>query len=417
MKTADARHVVVVGSGVIGTACAHFLTELDYRVTMIDRAGFGSQCSLGNCGNICPSHMAPLAAPGAIRNVLLSWLLGETAVFIKPRLSIDLLLWFYRFSRRCRMQPMLAACRANHVLLSRSRQLYEEIFERFGLACEWQARGNLYVFLKPRTLLAHDRTHALLAKEFSLAGERLDGAELNRFEPTLRSGLAGGWYYPNDAHLRPDSLLRSWRASLLARGTEILEYVEVTGLDTRGRQAGALVTSRGNIHADHFVFTTGALTPKLAAALECKLPIQPGKGYAITMKRPHSSPSLPLHFIDHNVVATPMDSCLRLGSIMEFAGYDIHLNPRRLHLLKCGAREYLHKLADDPEETAWFGWRPMTPDGMPRIGPCPAANNVYVAAGHNMLGMSMAPATGQLIAQMIDQRPLTLDPRPYAVST
>ena len=102
---------------------------------------------------------------------------------------------------------------------------------------------------------------------------------------------------------------------------------------------------------------------------------------------------------------------------MEFAGYDIHLNPRRLHLLKCGAREYLHKLADDPEETAWFGWRPMTPDGMPRIGPCPAANNVYVAAGHNMLGMSMAPATGQLIAQMIDQRPLTLDPSPYAVST
>ncbi len=407
---------MVVGSGVIGAACSHFLTELGYEITILDRADFGSQCSSGNCGNICPSHIAPLAEPGAVRHAVLSWLRGETTVFIKPRLDLPLLTWLYQFSRHCTKRSMLDACRANHALLNQSRHLYEELITRFDLACEWHTEGNLYVFLKQKTLATHDRKQALMAKEFSLSGQRLEGEELTDFEPALRSGLAGGWYYPSDAHLRPDRLLQSWRDSLNERGATIVEHLEVTGLATSGSTATHVITRSGDVAADHFVFTTGALTPKFSSQLGCRLPIQPGKGYSLTMRRPELCPALPVHFVDHNVVATPMDTALRIGSIMEFSGYDDRLNPDRLQALKSGARQYLQKLEEDPTEAPWCGWRPMTPNGLPRIGPCPIANNVYVAAGHNMLGMSMAPATGQLIAQMIDRRTLTLDPRPYAVN-
>ena len=182
-----------MGSGVIGTACSHFLTELGYEVTILDRADFGSQCSSGNCGNICPSHMAPLAEPGAVRHAVLSWLHGETAVFINPRLDLSLLTWLYQFARHCTKRSMLDACRANQALLNQSRHLYEELITRFDLACEWHTGGNLHVFLKQKTLATHDRKHALLAKEFLLSGQRLEADELTEFEPALRSDLAGGW--------------------------------------------------------------------------------------------------------------------------------------------------------------------------------------------------------------------------------
>ena len=119
-------------------------------------------------------------------------------------------------------------------------------------------------------------------------------------------------------------------------------------------------------------------------------------------------------FQEHRVAATPMDSGYRLGSMMEFAGYDTSISEKRLALLKRAAECYLTVPYADPVEERWFGWRPMTPDGIPRIGRSPRLKNVFLAAGHNMLGLSMAPATGRLIAELIDNREPHIDPQPYA---
>jgi D-amino-acid dehydrogenase len=167
---------------------------------------------------------------------------------------------------------------------------------------------------------------------------------------------------------------------------------------------------------DELVIATGALTPLLARQLGCRLPIQPGKGYSITMPRPQPCPTMPLVFVQHKVAASPMVSGYRLGSMMEFNGYDSRIKPRRLQLLREAAEQYLEEPYSEPIEEEWYGWRPMTSDGVPFIDRLPGLENAWVAAGHNMLGVSMAPATGQLIAQLLGGQDAGIDPAPYRIA-
>jgi D-amino-acid dehydrogenase len=190
----------------------------------------------------------------------------------------------------------------------------------------------------------------------------------------------------------------------------------MNGLVAEQGGARAIHTSGGDMTADAFVVATGALTPVLNAHLGCKVPIQPGKGYSITMPRPVKCPKYPLIFEEHRVAVTPMKSGYRLGSTMEFAGYDTTLNRRRLDLLKEGARHYLHEPYCEPVVEEWYGWRPMTPDSVPIIDRSPAFSNVFIVAGHNMLGLSMAPATGKLVAEMLGGGKTHIDESPYRVA-
>ena len=148
----------------------------------------------------------------------------------------------------------------------------------------------------------------------------------------------------------------------------------------------------------------------------CKVPIQPGKGYSLTMPRPAVCPRIPLIFPETRVAVTPFQSGYRLGSTMEFAGYDDSLRPERLQLLKDGAAGYLQEPYCEPVLEKWFGWRPMTYDSLPIIDRSPTYENVYIAAGHNMLGLSMAPATGKLVAELAGGAAPHVDPTPYRLS-
>jgi D-amino-acid dehydrogenase len=207
--------------------------------------------------------------------------------------------------------------------------------------------------------------------------------------------------------------MASWRGLLEARGVTVHEDCEFRGFERQGRLARAAATSRGPLPAEAFVVATGAWTPILRRHLGCPVPIQPGKGYSITMGRPAHCPAIPLIFEEHRVAVTPMQSGYRLGSTMEFAGYDTSLNRRRLDLLRDGARHYLQEPLGEPVLEEWYGWRPMTSDGKPIIDRSPALANVWVAAGHNMLGLSMAPATGRLVAELLGGVSPHLDPAPY----
>ena len=162
-----------------------------------------------------------------------------------------------------------------------------------------------------------------------------------------------------------------------------------------------------------FVVAAGAWTPLLNEQLGCRVPIQPGKGYSLTMPRPAVCPKIPLIFPETRVAVTPFQSGYRLGSTMEFAGYDESIRPERLQLLKDGAAGYLSEPYCEPVLEEWFGWRPMTYDSLPIIDRSPKYENVIIAAGHNMLGLSMAPATGKLVAELAGGPSPHIDPKPY----
>jgi D-amino-acid dehydrogenase len=407
--------VVIVGGGIIGLACAHYLQKTGASVTVIDQGRIGGGCSHGNCGYVSPSHILPFAGPGAIPRTLKTLFQRNSPLKVRFRFSPALWGWFLRFARRCNQTDMLEAGHAIDALLRSSRTLYDQLLEEAGFDVEFEARGIIFVLRTAEGMHHYEQVDRLLRDEFNLPAKRLDGPALDAYEPALKPGLAGGWLYECDAHLRCDRLLREWRARLSEQGVSFREQCELKGITSSGRIVSTVVTSQGPIPADRVVIATGAWTPLLHEHLGVRVPIQRGKGYSITMPRPALCPRVPLIFEEHRVAITPFRSGYRIGSTMEFAGYDASMNRDRFNLLREGAAMYLREPVAEPVEEEWWGWRPMVPDGKPIIGRLPKFDNAWVAAGHGMLGLSMATGTGKLISELIGGSTPHVDPAPYRV--
>ena len=408
--------VCILGGGVIGACCALELATTGKRVAIVDKAAFGAACSHGNCGYVCPSHALPLCQPGVVRKNALHSLFPSSALYIKPRLDPAMIGWMWRFMRRCNRRDMLAAADGLSALLNSSRELYEQIIEREKIDCDFEAGGLQFVY---ETKAAHDafaHTATMLGERYGLEARRIERDELVEAEPALRpDSVSGAWEFPVDAHLRPDLFMKGIRDALERKGVTILESRETIGIDRSGRSMRSLQTNAGDITADQFVIATGALTPTLTKLLELgiKIPIQPGKGYSYTTDRPQHCPKLPIIFEEAHVAVTPWKSGYRVGSTMEFAGYDTRMNERRLDNLRRASQTYLKDSPELPVLEKWYGWRPMTPDSLPMIGPLPGYDNVTLAAGHNMLGLSLATGTGRLVREMIDGERPHVDPSSY----
>lgn len=409
------EQVVVVGGGVIGACSAWYLTEAGYAVTLIDQARFGRQASHGNCGYISPSHVMPLARPGQVLNGLRGMLSSETALRINPRQIFSLAPWLLRFASRCNMKAVMESGQACHPLLQSSAVLYRQLFEEQNLSVDWNEEGLLFVYRDEHEFRAYEQADAWLRKHFDVPAEPFAGTALTELEPALRPGLAGAWLYRCDGHLRPDRLMSELRRILEAADVRILEQTSLQSFTASADRATAVVTSGETIAADHVVVATGAWTPLLRQHLGVKLPIQPGKGYSITMARPALCPRLPMILEECHVAITPFADGYRVGSTMEFTGYDDTLNRKRLNYLRKGAAEYLIDPLGDPVSEEWCGWRPMTSDGIPRIGRSPRLRNVWIAAGHSMLGLSMGSGTGKLVAELVAGQKPHLDPQPYQI--
>ena len=357
--------------------------------------------------------------PGAIRKNLSLMFQRNSPFYIKPRLDPSLFRWLVKFALRCRHQPMVSAGHARHAILRSSRSLYDELIQSENLDAEFESRGCLFVYKTLRALNEFDKENELTNAHYGVSAQKLNASELLEMEPALKSGLAGAWYYESDAHLRPDRLMRSWRCALERLDVKIIEDCKLETFHSESRSLGqqksvpSVSTSKGTLVAAKIVVATGALTPLLQSQLKCEIPIQPGKGYSVTMDRPARCPSFPMLCPEHKVGITPMQSGYRLGSTMEFSGYDATLNAKRLDALKQGAAHYLHEPLTEPAREQWYGWRPMTYDGVPIIDRCPQIQNVYIAAGHNMLGLSMAPATGKLISEILNGKTPHIDRRFY----
>ena len=171
----------------------------------------------------------------------------------------------------------------------------------------------------------------------------------------------------------------------------------------------AVQTNQGNYAADDVVMAMAVWSSALAKSIDLNLPIQPGKGYSITYNKPEIMPRTPLVLSERSVCVTAWPDGYRLGSTMEFSGFDEKLNAKRLAALERGAHEYLHEPFGDEVKERWYGWRPMTYDDLPIIGKSPKHENLYLATGHGMLGMSMSAITGKLIAELISgKRPVLI---------
>lgn len=409
------EHVVVVGGGIIGASCAWYLSKKGVRVTIIDKGTFAGACSHANCGLISPSHVLPLAEPGVAFKLLRAVFAKNSPLKIRWRADWDLWRFLFNFGMRCNFQDMVESAAGIDAILRSSRTLYQELIMDEKLNCEFQTRGCLFVYKTKKEFDHFGESNRILEELFQAGHKRISGEELVVMEPALKPGLAGAWFYEDDAHVRPNVLMAELKRVLLQRGVAIRENVEFTDFTHHGNRITAVNTEQGTIECDTAVLATGAFTPLIQGQIGCDIPIQPGKGYSMTMKHPSNCPKIPMIFPEHKVAVTPMDSGYRLGSSMEFAGYDTELRPERLQLLRDGATHYLHEPYAEPVEEQWYGWRPMTWDSKPIIDRAPAHENVWVAAGHNMIGLSTGPATGKLVSEMILGETPHINPRHYRI--
>jgi len=393
--------IVVIGGGVIGAMSAWNLSQAGCDVTIVDRDRFGAGCSHGNCGYVSPSHILPLTRPGQIKATLREMMKRNSTFAVKPRFSKASLGWFWKFGRRCNQRDMMESAEGRHPLLQSSRRLYQELIASEGIECEWKEAGILFVFDTPQGFEHYRSTEEMLRDRFGVGATPYDGEQLIQIEPALKPGLGGAWHYEGDCHLRPDKLMTSLRSRLEQQGVVFLEQSPVDRFVCENGIARGVESNGETIEADKFVVATGAWTPFLNKHLGCKIPIEPGKGYSLTMPTPAQMPRIPIIFEDAHVAITPMETKYRIGSTMEFVGYDTSINPARLKLLRTAAEKYLHDPYCDPIEEEWYGWRPMTWDGKPIIDRSPALKNVWIAAGHNMLGISMATGTGRLVRELM----------------
>ena len=254
----------------------------------------------------------------------------------------------------------------------------------------------------------------MLRDEFGVAARRLEGEQLPALDPALRTGLAGAFHYEGDASVRPDALVRDWAAGLRSRGVRFEENRRLTGVQVRSGSVVSAETDQGALSADQFVIATGAWTGRLASAFGRSLPLEPGTGYSLTMSEPAKSPAHPMLFPEHRVGVTPFQDGFRLGSMLELRGFDASVPRQRIAQLVASAGHYLVEPEGAEVRETWSGWRPITWDSLPIIGRMPGLGNVVLATGHHMLGMTMAPATGRLVAEIVGERTPHIDPTPFS---
>ena len=407
--------VLILGGGVIGLSSAYYLLKAGRSVCILERDTVGAATSFGNCGTITPSHIPPLAAPGMVAKAM-KWMLTPDAPFyVKPTLDPGLIFWLLKFAQRCNKKDWHASSLAKMALLLHSRRLLESLVTLEGLHCEFAASGMHNVY---KSVVEFEKAakEAEAVREFGLQPKILASDELANDEPALKPGMAGAIHDPGDAHVRPDLLTAELARVVRQLGGEIIENCEVLGIETGHDHVQKIRTSRGEYQAGDYLFALGPWSSKMMRAINLDLPVQPGKGYSITYTRPSLAPKRPIVLKERSVCVTTWGSGYRLGSTMEFSGYDDRLNRRRLDALERGAGEYLHEPVGPLKIEEWYGWRPMTWDDLPILGATPNYKNAWLATGHGMLGVSMSTVTGHLLADLLCRRAPIIDPAPYSIN-
>jgi len=406
--------VLVVGAGVVGLHAALELRRRGHEVVVLERDPAGhAVASQGNAGIVVPSHFVPLAAPGVVGQAL-RWMLDPMSPFyVRPRPSLDLLRWGWRFWRSATAAHVR---RAGPLLLElnlASRRRYDDLVAELGADVGFTARGLLLLCHGERAL-EEEAAAAEGARRLGLDARLLDAAAVRSWEPEADLDVVGAVHVAEDAHLDPGAYMRALRAHLERAGVRFEVGRDVVRLATPA--GGVEVESVGaagpaSHRAEALVLAGGSWSAALGRQLGLRLLLEPGKGYSLTLAAPSQRLRAAAILVEARASATMVGDRLRIGGTMEMAGFDPSLSAPRLEGIKRSAQRYFPRLAraELDAATPWTGFRPVSPDGLPYLGRAPRHPQVVVATGHAMMGFSLGPITGQLVAELVAGEPTSVD--------
>jgi D-amino-acid dehydrogenase len=406
--------VLIIGGGVIGVCTAHYLAERGCQVTLVEQGSIGSGCSYGNSGLIVPSYIVPLASPGALAAGL-QWLLDPAApFFVKLRLDPDFLLWLLKFTLHCTPAHVERSRSILRDLGCASRLLFDELTQLVD--CGFEPGGVLTLY-NTREGFRRGIEEAQMLGLNGFKTQLLDADAARAMEPAVGPGVVGGLFCATDAHFTPHRFVRGLAARLEDQNVRLQTNTRVLGFEKKDGRIRTVRTTRGDFQPDTVILAAGSWSPALVRSLDLSIPIQAAKGYSLTFPQPNVCPAIPLLLDEAHVGVTPMTSpsgpVLRLGGTLELAGLERLIHLRRVTAIRRAAQTYLTGLDRVEKMELWAGLRPCTPDGLPILGRPYALHNLIVASGHAMLGMSLGPVTGKLVAQLTCGETPDLDLRPF----
>lgn len=397
-----AKDIVVIGGGIIGLSTAYYLMKDGHQVTVLDKSKMDGGASYVNAGYIAPSHIIPLSSPGMMAKGI-KWMFNSSSPFyMKPRLDADFIKWAWSFNKsstKSHVEHAIPLIRDINVL---SKELYMDLLDSGELGdFQLEKKGLLMVYKDPKAG-EKEMEVAKRARELDLEVHDLDRKQLDALQPGMSPDVSGAVHYMCDAHTTPTEIMEKLKSYLMAKGVAIKTEEGVLDFVSNKGHIESVTTDKATYKADEFVLATGSWSQKMSKKLGLNISVQPGKGYRINVERP-TPVTLPAILMEVKCAVTPMQGFTRFAGTMEFSGSNNYIRKERVEAIAKAAASYYNGFTITQEEkaAAQCGLRPVSPDGLPFIGRTSKYDNLSIGTGHAMMGWSLGPATGKLIAETI----------------
>jgi D-amino-acid dehydrogenase len=393
--------VAVVGAGAVGLACAHELARRGAQVTVYERDRAGLGCSRGNTGWICPGLSAPLPAPGVMWSAARGMLRPGSPVRIRPVFGPGFLRWSWGFWRASAPERYRAGLEAT-VALTRSALADFVALREAGVQFDLAEPGMVVAALTDPGL----EEYVTMLQEAQAAGYEgpvrvLDAREAREVEPAVGDAVIGAVHAPAEQYVRPESLTRGLTDAVRALGGEVREHDEVRDLS--------------DLDADAVVVAAGAWSGALLRRLGLRIPLEAAKGYSVTAKGRGTLPRAAYYLAEAKLGASTFGASLRIAGLFDLTGLDVSLRRNRLATILRDAAPYLRDWEPAEVELEWTGLRPYPADGLPVLGRVPADDRIFLATGHGRMGITLAPTTARLLADVILAGAAPAELEPFSV--
>ena len=405
--------VLVLGAGVVGVTAAYYLHKDGHNVTVIDRqSAAGLETSFANGGQISPSQAAPWTAP-EVPQLMLKWI-GRNDAPLLYRMRVDPKLWAWslRFLANCTTQNFAKNTAKNLRLALYSRILLQEIRKDTNIKYDCLDRGILKIF-RNKQEFNNAANQADILRKLGSDGQILSTSDVHNLEPAFNTSpenIIGGIFTPEDESGDAFKFTTETVTYLSNLGVNFHFNETIKTLNTKGNRITSITTDKGIIEGDSIVISMGSYSPFLLKSLGIKLPIQPAKGYSMTIPTAghNGTPTISLTDEDHKIVFTRLGNRMRVAGTVEFNGYDIEMNEERVNSIYRIAQSLFPNAGDYSKAEFWTGIRPLTPDCVPIIGPT-KFENLFLNTGHGSLGWTMCASSGKVLSDIISGRNPEID--------
>jgi D-amino-acid dehydrogenase len=408
------KKVAVIGGGIIGLSAAYFLNAAGHHVTVFDEGSMTDSCSVGNAGMIVPSHIIPLAAPGMISKGI-RWMFNSRSPFyVKPRLNGNLIKWGLKFYSHSNKKHVEAAIPVLKEISLLSKALYQQWSRENAFDFGYHERGLMMLY-QTRETEKEEVEAAHVANRNGIEARILSLNEIQRLEPEVSVSAKGGVFFPGDAQVIPHLLVNNLVKYLEQKGVIFHRQTRIDDFLFENHMITGIKVGHDQQNFDEYVLATGAWSGIFSSKLHIDLPMQGGKGYSFNLNNVQRNVRIPTLLLESRVAVTPMGNSIRFGGTMEINGTDRTVNMKRVQGIVQAIPKYFPDLqVKMPEQSeVWSGLRPCSPDGLPYIGRSKAYNNLVIATGHSMMGLSLGPATGLLVSELVDRKNTTMDLTPF----